>query len=108
MNITAKALSHIKPRRLHNTDVLRIGIIAAGCSGYNYKMSWELNVPPNTKDRVFMFDEYTADPMRVVVDPKSILFLEGVTLDYSDDLNDSGFKWIHPGASHCGCGQSFR
>ncbi len=108
MNITAKALSHIKPRGLHNTDVLRLSVVGGGCSGMSYKMSWELNVPPSTKDRVLTFDEHTADPIKVVIDPKSMLFLEGVTLDYSDDLNDSGFKWIHPNVKHCGCGQSFR
>ncbi|RZA07383.1 MAG: iron-sulfur cluster assembly accessory protein [Proteobacteria bacterium] len=80
---------------------LRVSVIGGGCSGMSYKLDF---VPEGTeRDRTF-----EQDGVKVVVDPKSILFLEGMELDYSGGLNGKGFVFSNPNAKKsCGCGNSF-
>ena len=81
--------------------VLRIGVKNGGCSGMEYAMSFDAKVGPH--DQAF-----EVEGLRVVVDAKSTLFLRGTVLDFSDTLEDSGFKFINPNAKQtCGCGTSF-
>ena len=80
---------------------LRVAVIGGGCSGLQYKM--DLVDGPANRDIMVP----TAN-VRVVVDPKSALFVSGSLLDYSDDLQKGGFKVTNPNAvAHCSCGESF-
>jgi iron-sulfur cluster assembly protein len=80
---------------------LRVAVIGGGCSGLQYKM--DLVDGPANRDIVV-----ETAKVRVVVDPKSALFVSGSVLDYSDDLQKGGFKVTNPNAvAHCSCGESF-
>jgi len=80
---------------------LRVAVIGGGCSGLQYKM--DLVDGPANRDIMVQSSE-----VRVVVDPKSALFVSGSLLDYSDDLQKGGFKVTNPNAvAHCSCGESF-
>lgn len=81
---------------------LRIGVTGGGCSGLTYDLNFEQE--PASADRVF---EHHG--VRVYVDPKSYLYLNGLTIDYHLDLLNGGFKFTNPNAAGgCGCGTSFR
>lgn len=80
---------------------LRLGVLGGGCSGLSYQFKFDRK--PRPTDHVFHFDE-----VEVYVDPKSILFLDGMTLDWKDSLIHSGFVFENPHAKKsCGCGTSF-
>jgi iron-sulfur cluster assembly protein len=80
---------------------LRLGVLGGGCSGLSYQFKYEPN--PRPTDNVFDFDG-----VKVVVDPKSMLYLDGMTLDYKESLMYSGFSFENPHAQKsCGCGTSF-
>ena len=79
---------------------LRLLVKGGGCSGLYYQMEFDAIKPG---DHEFQYDQ-----LKVLVDPKSFLYLKGTTLDYHDSLQDKGFKFINPQASKtCGCGESF-
>ena len=79
----------------------RVAVIGGGCSGLQYKM--DLVDGPANRDIMVQ-----SSNVRVVVDPKSALFVSGSLLDYSDDLQKGGFKVTNPNAvAHCSCGESF-
>ena len=81
--------------------VLRVAVVGGGCSGLQYKM--DLVDGPANRD--ILID---SQGVRVVIDPKSALFVSGSVLDYSDDLQKGGFKVTNPNAAaHCSCGESF-
>lgn len=80
---------------------LRIGVIGGGCSGLQYKM--DLVDGPRDRDIIVESNE-----VQIVIDPKSALFVSGSELDYSDDLQQGGFKVSNPNAVvTCSCGESF-
>jgi iron-sulfur cluster assembly accessory protein len=80
---------------------LRLAVIGGGCSGLQYTM--DLVEGPANRDILIQ-----ASNVRVVVDPKSALFVSGSVLDYSDHLQKGGFKVTNPNAvAHCSCGESF-
>lgn len=80
---------------------LRVAVIGGGCSGLQYKM--DLVDGPANRDIMV-----ESRAVRVVIDPKSALFVSGSELDYSDDLQKGGFKVTNPNAvAHCSCGESF-
>jgi iron-sulfur cluster assembly protein len=80
---------------------LRLAVIGGGCSGLQYKM----DLVDGPADRDILVE---SAGVRVVVDPKSALFVSGSILDYSDDLQKGGFQVTNPNAvAHCSCGQSF-
>lgn len=80
---------------------LRIAVIGGGCSGLQYKM--DLVDGPANRDILVQ-----SQNVRVVVDPKSALFVSGSLLDFSEDLQKGGFKVTNPNAvAHCSCGESF-
>lgn len=80
---------------------LRVAVIGGGCSGLQYKM--DLVDGPANRD--IMVESCN---VRVVIDPKSALFVSGSLLDYSEDLQKGGFKVTNPNAvAHCSCGESF-
>ena len=80
---------------------LRLGVLGGGCSGLSYQFKFAPE--PRPRDFVFKFDD-----VQVFIDPKSILFLDGMTLDWQDSLMQSGFVFQNPHATKsCGCGTSF-
>jgi iron-sulfur cluster assembly protein len=103
--LTPKAVAEVKKLRRENnipeSHGLRLGVKGGGCSGMSYVLAFDES--PKEKDSVFMIDG-----IRVFVDPKSLFFLSGTVLDYSDGLNGKGFVFNNPQASRtCGCGNSF-
>lgn len=83
------------------TGALRIAIVGGGCSGLQYKM----DLVDGPRDRDILVP---TGGVRVVIDPKSALFVSGSELDYSDDLQQGGFKVSNPNAVvTCSCGESF-
>ena len=84
------------------THNLRVGVKGGGCSGLSYVMDFDDKIEPN--DEVVIL----SDGLKVVIDKKSVLYLFGTELNYSDGLNGKGFEWVNPNASRtCGCGESF-
>ena len=80
---------------------LRLGVMGGGCSGLSYSIKFDTR--PRERDRIYNFDG-----VRVFVDPKSFLYLSGMTLDYEETLMRQGFNFINPNSSRsCGCGSSF-
>jgi iron-sulfur cluster assembly protein len=86
---------------------LRLGIRGGGCSGFSYVIEFH-DGAPHARDRVFEFVASDQTPVRVVVDPKSLLYLNGTVLEWEQTLLRQGFKFINPNEqSGCGCGSSF-
>jgi len=80
---------------------LRLGVKGGGCSGLSYVIAFDAH--PRERDRIFTFDG-----VRVFIDPKSFVFLNGMTLDYEETLMAQGFNFINPNSARsCGCGTSF-
>ena len=80
---------------------LRLGVQGGGCSGLSYNIRFDTQ--PRERDRVFQFSD-----IRVFVDPKSFIYLNGMTLDYEETLMNQRFIFVNPNASKsCGCGSSF-
>lgn len=83
------------------TGGLRVGVQGGGCSGLSYAM----RLDTQTRDRDRVFEAFGA---RVFVDPKSLLYLNGTTLEYEETLMRQGFVFQNPNAARsCGCGSSF-
>ncbi len=86
---------------------LRVGIRGGGCSGFSYVIEFH-DGPPRARDRVYDYLAADGTPVRVVVDPKSLVYLNGTVLDWEMTLMNQGFKFINPlEKSSCGCGHSF-
>ncbi len=97
----SRKLTSLLEKQGRPTGALRVAVIGGGCSGLQYKM--DLVDGPANRDIMVQ----SAD-VRVVVDPKSALFVSGSLLDFSDDLQKGGFKVTNPNAvAHCSCGESF-
>jgi len=80
---------------------LRLGVLGGGCSGLSYSIKFDTR--PRERDRVYDFDG-----VRLFVDPKSFVYLHGMTLDYEQSLMKQGFNFINPNSTRsCGCGSSF-
>ena len=110
IEISAKAVEAIKKqiakRGVPDTS-LRVGIRGGGCSGFSYVIEFH-DGPPRARDRVYDLTAADGTPVRVVVDPKSLLYLNGSVLDWEQTLMQQGFKFVNPNEkSSCGCGHSF-
>jgi iron-sulfur cluster assembly protein len=104
--LTEKAASEIKrvisEQKLSDGTVLRIGVAGGGCSGFQYALGFDANTDP-TKD---LLSEMHG--IKVAVDKKSDLYLDGTTIDFHDGLDRRGFTFENPNAvKSCGCGSSF-
>jgi len=81
---------------------LRVRVVGGGCSGFQHKLDLDPNMNPKL-DEVFAIHG-----VELVVDKRSLLYLDGVNIDFHDDLNKRGFSITNPTAkSTCGCGSSF-
>ncbi len=86
---------------------LRLGIRGGGCSGFSYVIEFH-DGPPRPKDYVFDYKAADGTPVRVVVDPKSLIYLNGTVLEWEQTLMSQGFKFENPQEkTSCGCGHSF-
>lgn len=105
INISEKAkakIVEVKKSEGYSDDFnIRVSVKGGGCSGLRYDLGFD-NVISDT-------DQVIEDSgLKIMVDKKSILYLAGTTLDFSDGLNGKGFQFINPNASRtCGCGESF-
>lgn len=80
---------------------LRVQVAQGGCSGLSYKLEFQ----DGSKDTDKIFEN---EGFKICIDPKSYLYIVGMTLDYSGGLNGSGFTFTNPNAKKtCGCGSSF-
>lgn len=106
IQVTPKALKRIRAAMEKegispSEGGLRLGVMGGGCSGLSYSIKFDTQ--PRERDRVYEFDG-----VRVFVDPKSFLYLHGMTLDYEETLMRQGFNFINPHSTRsCGCGSSF-
>jgi iron-sulfur cluster assembly protein len=103
IEVTPKAVGKIREAfEKHGvTGGLRLGVLGGGCSGLSYQFKFDQK--PRATDKVFEFDG-----VQVFIDPKSMVFLDGMTLDYKESLIHSGFEFQNPHAKKsCGCGTSF-
>jgi len=104
ITLTEKAAEEVKRLlRLEKKEewALRVGVVGGGCSGLNYTLAFDEQ--PKDKDTVV-----EQNGVKILVDPKSFLFLTGLTLDYSSDLLNGGFRFENPNAKRtCSCGTSF-
>jgi iron-sulfur cluster assembly protein len=107
ITVSEKALNHILKLMIESgltpdSHNLRVGVKGGGCSGLSYVMDFDDKIEPT--DEVVSVN----GRLNVSIDRKSVLYLYGTELDYSDGLNGRGFQWINPNASReCGCGESF-
>jgi len=110
ITVTEKAASEVKriiqdqqgqegaPEKIY----LRMRVVGGGCSGYQHKLDLDPVINPKIDEEF----EYHGVP--VVIDKRSLMYLDGVTVDFHDDLNRRGFSVTNPQAkSTCGCGSSF-
>jgi iron-sulfur cluster assembly accessory protein len=104
IKLTANAgrkVSTLLQKQGRNQGVLRVAVVGGGCSGLQYKM--DLQDGPANRDIMV-----ESAGVRVVVDPKSALYVTGSELDYVDALTEGGFKVTNPNAAtSCSCGESF-
>jgi iron-sulfur cluster assembly protein len=110
IEVSLKAIEAIKKqiakRGVPETS-LRVGIRGGGCSGFSYVIEFH-DGAPRSRDRVIDYKAEDGTPVRVVVDPKSLLYLNGAVLDWEQTLMQQGFKFRNPQEkTSCGCGHSF-
>jgi iron-sulfur cluster assembly protein len=97
----ARKLASLLEEKGQPEGALRLKVIGGGCSGLQYVM--DLVDGPMERDILV-----PTQSVRLVVDPKSALFVSGSVLDYSEDLQKGGFRVTNPNAvAHCSCGESF-
>ena len=104
--LSENARTHIlalKEKQGSDRLCLRVGVRQGGCSGMSYMMDFEDEANVRPDDEIYDYDGF-----KVICDPKSMLYLYGLMLDYSDALIGGGFEFTNPNASQtCGCGKSF-
>ncbi len=105
IHVTEKAAEQIRIARakegFDESHGLRVSAVGGGCSGLSYKLKFDKEVGED--DRV-----YEDNGVRIIIDKKSLVVLNGTSLDYSGGLNGSGFLFSNPNATgSCGCGSSF-
>ncbi len=103
VNLSAPAKEELKrllEKESDNPDGIRLSLLAGGCSGLSYHMEFD-----KIKEKDLVDD---CDEVKVIIDPKSALYLHGIILDFQGGLNGRGFVFSNPNAKKsCGCGTSF-
>ena len=107
VQLTENARAHLSALRDRQPAgvslLLRVGVRQGGCSGMSYIMDFEKNDNLRPDDEVYNYDDF-----QIVCDRKSLLYIYGLVLDYSDAMIGGGFQFTNPNASQsCGCGKSF-
>ena len=108
--ITNDAIEQISNLLKGQSDkkALRVGVRSGGCSGMSYTMDFIENNEINSDDKVYDYSLKADQNFQVVCDPKSLLYIYGMQLDFSKELIGGGFNFVNPNASQtCGCGSSF-
>ena len=108
--ITNDAIEQISSLLKSQTDkkALRVGVRSGGCSGMSYTMDFISEDEINLDDKVYDYSLSSEQTFQVICDPKSLLYIYGMQLDFSKDLIGGGFNFVNPNASQtCGCGSSF-
>ncbi len=105
ITLTDKAATQVRKIKAENSipedHGLRLGVKGGGCSGLSYVLAFDEK--PREKDRILQLNGIT-----VYIDEKSLFYLSGTVLDFSDGLNGKGFVFNNPQATRtCGCGNSF-
>ena len=104
--VTDRAVAEIKKAATQrNTPPkgLRVGIRGGGCTGFSYLFEWS-DSEPRPEDKVLSFEDGL---VRVFIDPKSLIYLDGSTLEYATSMMGRGFKFTNPNVKGtCGCGES--
>ena len=97
--LQSKRVADGKPRALG----LRVGIRGGGCTGFGYLFEW-CDDAPRATDKVFTFED---GKVQIYCDPKSLIYLDGTTLDFVTSMMGHGFKFVNPNVKGaCGCGES--
>ncbi len=102
IDVSSKAKEHVLEliAKEEQGKGLRLGVKGGGCSGLSYAITFDVE---KERDNIVEFDGF-----KVLLDPKSAVYLKGITLDYDDGLEGKGFIFVNPNASNtCGCGESF-
>jgi len=103
--VTEKAkerIAELRKEEGHNENFnVRVSVKGGGCSGLMYDLDFD--------DKITDADDVFEDKgVKIIVDKKSLLYLLGTTLEFSDGLNGKGFQFVNPNATRtCGCGESF-
>ncbi len=103
--VTDKAkerIAELRKEEGHNENFnVRVSVKGGGCSGLMYDLDFD--------DKITDADDVFEDKgVKIIVDKKSLLYLLGTTLEFSDGLNGKGFQFVNPNATRtCGCGESF-
>ena len=108
--ITNDAIEQISTLLKNQTDkkALRVGVRSGGCSGMSYTMDFIEEDKINSDDKIYDYSLSSEQSFKVVCDPKSLLYIYGMQLDFSKELIGGGFNFVNPNASQtCGCGSSF-
>ncbi|PIZ83950.1 hypothetical protein COX97_00110 [Candidatus Pacearchaeota archaeon CG_4_10_14_0_2_um_filter_05_32_18] len=104
INLTQSALKKIKDIMKHEkreNEILRVSVLAGGCSGYTY----DLEIVPEALSSDIKKEQAG---LKISIDSESAEYLDGAKIDFVDSLKESGFKFINPNATkECGCGKSF-
>ncbi|MCU7811878.1 MAG: iron-sulfur cluster assembly accessory protein [Candidatus Thiodiazotropha sp. (ex. Lucinoma kazani)] len=96
-----KAISRFIKGADSPVEGLRISVTGGGCSGLQYGLALETS--PESEDTIVEIDD-----LKIFIDPKSVPLLKGITVDFLDSMEGSGFKFENPNAgASCGCGNSF-
>ncbi|WP_413295432.1 HesB/IscA family protein [Synechococcus sp. MIT S9452] len=108
--ITAPAMKQLANlmQQQGSGSVLRVGVRSGGCSGMSYTMDFIDAAEIQGDDERYSYEPADAPSFEVVCDPKSLLYIYGMQLDFSTELIGGGFNFTNPNASQtCGCGSSF-
>lgn len=103
ITLTPEAISKVKSilEGRKEESGLRIAVVGGGCSGFQYQMT--LDKEPREDDKI-----YELEGLKLYVDTRSLLYLDGTKIDYIDGQNGSGFKFENPNEqASCGCGETF-
>lgn len=104
VELTERAAKQIRKIRekehLSNDLYLRVAVEGGGCSGLSYKLGFDAESDED--------EHYVSREIEIVINPKHLLYLNGIVIDYPDGLDARGFTFNNPNASEsCGCGSSF-
>jgi len=105
ISVTDKAKDRLSELRIEEGHTpehnVRVAVKGGGCSGLMYDLEFDKTIAESD-------DVFEDKGVKIIVDKKSLLYLLGTTLDFTDGLNGKGFQFINPNASRtCGCGESF-